>query len=145
MNDKVSGQKQTAPQPEKSSLSVLDLSTLINDYMKTTKEMKEQLKTQKQMLKDSLMNDKSYHDYTERIKALTKEKSARKQLIVKEPAVEAVIAKVQELQGDLKDLEEKLSAYLQEYQRVSGTTTFEDANGELMQIVPVYKLVKRSS
>ncbi|KKQ02172.1 MAG: hypothetical protein US11_C0001G0131 [Candidatus Roizmanbacteria bacterium GW2011_GWA2_36_23] len=137
-------QKQIAEDKQPRSMSVLDLSTLINDYIRTIDDLKSQLRTHRQMVKDALMNDKNYYDLTEKAKALGKEKNARKQVIMKEPAVEAAVAKVQEATEELKDFEDKLSGYLQEYQRVAGTTMFEGSDGDIRQIVPVYKLVKKS-
>jgi seryl-tRNA synthetase len=127
-----------------SKMTVLDLTTLINDYDKTMGELKAQLKEQKSMVKDAFENDQEYHEIAEKAKELTRQKNAIKQRILKTPAVEAVMAKVKDLQTDLKDMEDKMSGYLQEYQRVSGTNVIEGTDGELRQIVPVYKLVKKS-
>ncbi len=124
-------------------MSVLDLTTLINDYDKTMGELKAQLREQKQMVKDALEGDQEYHEISEKVKALNKEKNAIKQRILKTPAVETVMAKVKDLQIELKDMEDKLSGYLQEYQRMAGTSVIEGTDGELRQIVPVYHLVKK--
>jgi seryl-tRNA synthetase len=127
-----------------SKMSVLDLTTLINDYDKTMGELKNQLKEQKSMIKDAFENDQEYHEIAEKVKELNRQKNAIKQRILKTPAVETVMAKVKDLQADLRDMEDKMSGYLQEYQRVSGTNVIEGVDGELRQIVPVYRLVKKS-
>jgi len=124
-------------------MSVVDLSSLINDYLHTIDEQKKQLKEQKQMLKDTFENDQEHHEISEKVKALNKEKAAIKQRIMKQASVEPISAKIKELQLELRDMDDKLSGYLQEYQRVSGTNVIEDAKGEMMQIVPVYRLVKK--
>lgn len=124
-------------------MSVLDLTTLINDYDKTMGELKEQLREQKQMVKDAFEGDQEYHELLEKAKELNRQKNVIKQRILKTPAVETVVAKVKDLQTELKDMDDKLSGYLQEFQRVAGTNVIEGADGELRQIVPVYRLVKK--
>lgn len=124
-------------------MTVFDLTTLINDYDKTMRELKEQLREQKQMVKDALEGDQEYHEFSEKVKELNRQKTAIKQRILKTPAVETVMAKVKDLQTELKDMDDKLSGYLQEYQRVAGTNVIEGTDGELRQIVPVYRLVKK--
>ncbi len=127
-----------------SAMTVLDLTTLINDYDKTMMELKAQLKEQKKMVKDAFEGDQEYHELSEKAKELTRQKNAIKQRIIQTPAVETVMAKVKDLQLELKDMEDKLSGYLQEYQRIAGTNVIEGTDGELRQIIPVYRLVKKS-
>ena len=127
-----------------SAMSVVDLSSLINDYLHTIDEQKKQLKEQKQMLKDTFENDQEYHEISEKVRTLNKDKAAVKQRIMKQASVEPISAKIKELQLELRDMDDKLSGYLQEYQRVSGTNVLEGEKGEIMQIVPVYRIVKRS-
>lgn len=126
------------------AMSVLDLTTLINDYDKTMGELKEQLREQKQMMKDAFEGDQEYHELSEKAKELNRQKNVIKQRILKTPAVQTVMVKVNDLQTELKDMDDKLSGYLQEFQRVAGTNVIEGTDGELRQIVPVYRLVKKS-
>lgn len=128
-----------------SAMSMLDLSSLINDYVRTIDEAKKQLKEQRQMVKDTFENDQQYHELSEKVKTLNKEKNAIKQNLLKTPASEAAQAKMRDLQAELKDMDDKLSGYLQEYQRVAGTNIIEGTDGEIRQIVPVYKLVKKNN
>lgn len=129
---------------QNSVLSVLDLTTLINDYFRTIDEMKSQLKTQKKMVKDAFEDDQQYHELSEKSKVLNMQKNEIKQKVLKTPAVDAAVAKSKEIQVELKDMEDKLSGYLQEYQRVANTNVIEGSDGELRQIIPVYRLVKKS-
>lgn len=126
------------------AMTVLDLTTLINDYDKTMGELKAQLKEQKSMVKGALEGDQEYHELSEKAKELNRQKNVIKQRILKTPAVETVMTKVNEMQTELKDMDDKLSGYLQEYQRIAGTNVIEGTDGELRQIVPVYRLVKKS-
>ncbi len=126
-------------------MSMLDLSSLINDYVRTIDEAKKQLKEQRQMVKDTFENDQQYHELSEKVKTFNKEKNAVKQKLLKTPAAEAALTKMRDLQGELKDMDDKLSGYLQEYQRVAGTNIIEGTDGEIRQIIPVYKLVKKNN
>lgn len=136
---------QTSSNKPGAAMSMLDLTSLINDYVKTIDETKKQLREQRQMVKDTFENDEQYHELAEKVKNLNKDKIAIKQKLLKTPAAEAAIAKMQDLQAELKDMDDKLSGYLQEYQRVTGTNMIEGTDGEIRQIVPVYRLVKKSN
>ena len=57
-----------------SAMTVLDLTTLINDYDKTMIELKAQLKEQKKMVKDAFEGDQEYHELSEKSKELTRKK-----------------------------------------------------------------------
>jgi seryl-tRNA synthetase len=123
--------------------SIIDLTTLINRYVAEIKQLKENIKGNKQMFDDAFENDKNYHEQEEKIKELTRAKNAVKQTIVKQPAVEASLAKIKTLKEELKDSQEALSRYLEEYQRVANTNIIEDENGDIREIIRIFKLVKR--
>jgi hypothetical protein len=131
-----------APQ---SSMNIVELTTLINRYESDMKKMRDNLKIQSGMLRDAVEGDAAYHDLDTQSKDLNKKKTAIKQNVMKTPAMEAVVAKIEEYKGELSDAKEMLSGYLEEYQRVSGTNIIEGENGEIREIVPVYKLVKRGN
>jgi hypothetical protein len=46
---------------------------------------------------------------------------------------------------ELKEVEEALSYYLREYQRLTGSNEFEGSDGELRQIVYMAKLVRKTN
>ena len=121
----------------------LDLTSLINRYVADIEKVKNKLKEQRQMFKDAFENDKEYHDKNEVVKAATKEKNAVKQRIMRLPGVESAAEKTQELQSELKELNQALSGYLQEHIRTTGTRVIETEDGKLREIVPVYKLVNK--
>ena len=138
-------QAEDQPQAEgaRGSLSMIELTTIINRYVADIEKAKEDLKMQNGMFKDSFSGDAEFHDIDMKAKELNKQKNAIKQRILKTPALEAVVAKIDELKTELKDAQEMLSGYLEEYQRVAGTNIIEGENGEIKEIIPVYKLVKR--
>jgi hypothetical protein len=97
------------------------------------------------MLRDAVEGDAAYHELDTQSKDLQKKKTEIKQKVMKTPAMEAVVAKVEEYKNEIKDAKEMLSGYLEEYQRVAGTNIIEGENGEIKEIVPQYRLVKRNN
>lgn len=125
------------------AMTIVELTALINRYEADMKKMRDNLKIQSGMLRDAVEGDAAYHELDMQSKELNKKKAAIKQNVMKTVAMEAVVAKIEEYKGELNDAKEMLSGYLEEYQRVSGTNIIEGENGEIREIVPVYKLVKR--
>lgn len=130
---------------EKKATHMLDTSSLINRYVTEIDQLKSQLKEQREMVNATFENDASYNELLEKEKQYTKQKNAIKQNLLKQPAAATAVSKVKELREDVKDKQSALSGYLQEYQRLSGTNIIEGEDGEMREIVPVYRLVKRTS
>lgn len=130
---------------ENKAMGIIELTSIINRYIQDIDKTMEELKAQREMYNDAFTNDKEYSEKDAEVKKINKEKMAIKQKIIKQPAVEAVALKMGELRDELKSMQEGLSGYLQEYQRVSGTNIIESDDGEIRQIIPMFKLVKRSS
>ncbi len=121
----------------------LGVGELIKKYIIDIDKTKRLLKEQKQMHKDAFEGDKEYHEEDMKIKDLTKKKNAIKNIILKTPPMEAVTAKVKELQAELSDMQDALSRYIQEHVRQTGQTMIEGNDGEMYEMVPVYKLRKK--
>ncbi len=130
---------------KKTSLNIVELTTIINRYEADLKKMKENLKIQSGMLHDAVEGDAAYHELEIQKKDIQKKMNEIKAKIMKTPAMEAVVAKVEEYKQEIKDAKEMLSGYLEEYQRVAGTNILEGENGEIKEIVPQYHLVKRNN
>jgi len=126
-------------------MNIVELTTLINRYEGDMKKMRDNLKIQSGMLRDAVEGDAAYHDLDVQSKDLQKKKNEIKQRVTKTPAMEAVVAKVEEYKSEIKDAKEMLSGYLEEYQRVAGTNIIEGENGEIREIIPQYRLVKRKN
>lgn len=129
---------------KKPSMTIVELTAIINRYEGDMKKMKENLKIQSGMLRDAVEGDASYHELEMQKKDIQKKMNAIKQTIMKTIAMEAVVAKIEEYKSELSDAKEMLSGYLEEYQRVAGTNIIEGENGEIKEIVQQYKLVKRN-
>ncbi|MFH0773268.1 MAG: hypothetical protein V1922_03070 [bacterium] len=129
----------------RAGMNIVELTALINRYEGDMKKMRDNLKIQSGMLRDAVEGDAAYHELDVQSKDLQKKKTEIKQRVIKTPAMEAVVAKVEEYKSEIKDAKEMLSGYLEEYQRVAGTNIIEGENGEIKEIVPQYRLVKRNN
>ncbi len=63
---------------------------------------------------------------------------------MKQPHVADVANKLKTLKSERAELEDGLSDYLREYQRLSGSNEIEGDDGQVRQIVYVAKLVRKS-
>ena len=132
-----------ADEVQKTNLNIVELTTIINRYEADMKKTKDDLKIQNGMMRDAIEGDAAYHELDIQMKDLKKKMNEIKQRIMKTPAMEAVVAKIEEKKEELKDAKEMLSGYLEEYQRVTGTNVIEGENGEIKEIVSEHKLVGR--
>lgn len=123
--------------------SVVGVGELIRRYIADIDHVKGVLKEQKQMQKDAFQNDKEYHDEEEKAKEIKRKQNTIRTRLLKAPALEAVTAKIKELQEQSKDMQAALSGYLQEHVRQTGQTMIEGNDGEMYEMVPVYRLRKK--
>ena len=127
------------------AMSILEIETIINRFLGDQEKLKETMKAQKEMYNASFENDAEYAGKNEEMKKLKKEVAAIKQRIVKLPEVVVVNNRINELKEEMKDIQEALTGYLQQYQQVSGTNQFMTEDGEVIEIVNVLKLVRKGS
>jgi predicted nuclease with TOPRIM domain len=123
--------------------TMLDLESLIKRYLKDIGELREDIKEQKQMFDDAFDNDVKFKESDDKAKEINRAKAAVKQIIKRTPAVAELENKINGMKDEMKELQDALSGYVREYQRVSGATQIEGENGEIMEIVHTVKLVKR--
>ncbi|MCL4374387.1 hypothetical protein M1523_00845 [Patescibacteria group bacterium] len=124
--------------------SVIDLTTIIQRYLVDLDKLRSDLKMQRQQYNDVFKNDAVYAEKEDKVKAVTRERTAIKQNLMKKTETEALQAKIQQVRAEIKAAQEALSDYLSEYQRVSGATTIENGEGEVLQIVPAFRLKKKN-
>ncbi|OGK62278.1 hypothetical protein A3K21_01595 [Candidatus Roizmanbacteria bacterium RIFOXYC1_FULL_38_14] len=136
-------QEKNEPVGATSSMSIIDLTAIINRYVLDIDKVKGTMKEKSLMFKDAFENDAEYHEQNIKVKDLSKLKNAAKQRILKQPAMEALTAQINDLKLELKDMQDMLSGYLEQYQKTSGTNIIETENGVIREIIPVFKLVKR--
>lgn len=121
----------------------LQLDELIKRYMADIARMKNEMREQRSMFNDAFENDASFHEASEKEKEVKKLKLTAKEKIVKQPGTVAVAQKVQNIREELKHAQDMLSGYLEQYVQKTGQRTIEDDSGNIIQIVPSYRLVKK--
>jgi len=122
-----------------------NLESSIKEHIASIDTSKTELKKLKEMLSDMFSNDSTYQEHDKAVKEATKIRTKTKLELLKQPAAAQLNNKIKELSSDLKDLQNALSDYLREYQRLSGSNEIEGDDGEVREIVYVARLVKRSS
>lgn len=120
-----------------------DLENLIKNYVARIGQLKEDLRKKREMLEDAFEGDAVYQEHALKAKEAAKVKGATKLQILKQPALAEMAESVKELQFDIKEQQSMLNDYLQQYQKASGATQIETGDGEVLEIVGFYKLVKR--
>lgn len=135
------------PQDDQDQASVNEL-LAIEHAIKTriiqSEKLREDLKKEKEMLKDMLDNDPEYNEKDKAAKAAAKEKTAAKLKVLNTPQGKTLNQKVKDLQNENKELQDGLSYYLREYSRLTGATQFEGEDGEIREIVYSAKLVRKT-
>lgn len=122
-----------------------NLESSIKEHIVSIDTSKTELKKLKEMLSDMFANDPIYQEHDKAAKEAAKIRTKTKSELLKQPATAELHNKIKELSSELKDLQNALSDYLREYQRLSGSNEIEGDDGEVREIVYVAKLVKRSS
>jgi hypothetical protein len=131
--------------PKQQTLNSLnELTGLINGHMETIGREKDKLRKVKEMLDGILNNDEAYQEKEKLSKDAAREKQNVKSNILKQPQAYDLNFKIKEGRLELKQLEAELSKFLSEYQKASGSDSFEDANGETHQIVFTARLASKT-
>ena len=134
----------TAQEKRDQAKLVLNLENLIKNNNSQIVKLSTELTEAREMLKDTFENDATYKEHADAAKEANKIKSATKAQILKQPQTATLAAKVKSLTSEVKELKEGLSDYLREFNRLSGITEIEGEDGELMEIVYVAKLVRKT-
>lgn len=98
----------------------------------------------KEMLDDIFKNDETFGEHDKIAREAARIRTGTKTQINKRPDVADLISKMKDVKSQKTELQEGLSDYLREYQRLSGSNEIEGEDGEVRQIVYVAKLVKKS-
>ncbi len=133
------------PAAENAGESQINLESLINRYLKDLDSVREKIKMQKTMLDDAFNNDAGYAQANSKVKDATKIRNGIKQKIQKQPAIVNVISEINSLKDEMKDVQEGLSQYLQQYQLQSGNNQFTGEGGEVLEIVISRRVVRKGS
>lgn len=123
----------------------LNLESLIKTYAGKIDSLKKELKEKTQMMKDAFEGDAIYREHAEKAKEANRIKSATKQQILKQPVMAELSEKIKDIKFDISEQNAILADYLNQYRQQTGATQIEMEDGEVMEIVSVTKLVKKSS
>jgi len=123
---------------------LLSLEQLIKNHIGSIDKLKDETRKHRQMLEDAFLNDQVYQEHMKIAKEATKQKSATKQTIMKQPANVVLSNKVKSMTNELKEKQMALSDYLLEYQRMTGVNEIEGDDGEVREIVNNARVVKKA-
>lgn len=126
------------------ALNLLDVESIIKRHLIDIEKLQGEIKDQRAMFEDSFNNDANYKALADKAKEATRQKNALKQQLLKTPAITELDNKIKSQKEELSDLQQAVSDYLLEYQRLSGSNQFETDNGDVLEIVQVTKLVRKS-
>ncbi len=125
------------------AMSRLDLEAMIIRYLDEYEKTKSQYRTQKDMYDSAFENDAEYMQKSKEADELKKGVAAIKQRIVKDPSVIESSNRMKGLKDDMKDIQDAISRYAEQYVTVAQTTELMREDGEVLQIIKNFKLVKQ--
>lgn len=124
---------------------LLKIEEMIKTHLTQIDDLAEQITKHKEMLDDIFGNDQTFQEHDKLAKEAAKVKSKTKSEIMKRTDVADLSNKMKALKSEKVELQEGLSDYLREYQRLSGSNEIEDDKGEVREIVMVPRLVRKSA
>ncbi|OGD08251.1 hypothetical protein A2397_05550 [Candidatus Amesbacteria bacterium RIFOXYB1_FULL_44_23] len=134
-------QTTTTPVPADPT-STIDLTGMINSTMSQVEKLKIEAGKLKEMLDDIFQNDPTYQAHDKAVKEASKIRGNTKKQILKMPQAADLSNKILELRAQIKERNQELSDYLQDYARTTGTNSFETEDGTVRQIIYTARLVK---
>jgi hypothetical protein len=123
----------------------LDLTGLINSHISQIDRLKIEAGKLKEMLDDIFQNDPTYIEHDKAVKEASKIRGATKKQILKTPQAADLSNKILDLRSQIKERNQELSDYLQDYAKTTGTNSFETEDGTVRQIIYTARLVKVGS
>lgn len=123
---------------------LIKIEEMIKTHLSQINTLSEQITEYKGIVDDIFKNDEVFQKHDELAKEAIRVRSKTKSEIMKKPEVADKTVKLRELRSEKKELQEGLSDYLREYQRLSGSNEIEGEDGEVREIVYTAKLVKKS-
>jgi ribosomal 50S subunit-associated protein YjgA (DUF615 family) len=123
---------------------LLRIEEMIRTHISQIDDLIAKITEHKDMIDDVFKNSETFQEHDKIAKEATRIRSKTKQEIMKQPQVAELAAKLKEMKNEKTELQEGLSDYLREYQRISGSNEIEGEDGEVREIVYVAKLVRKS-
>jgi hypothetical protein len=131
-----------SPTHSSGATATLDLTGLINSHIHQIDDLKAKAGKLKEMLDDIFQNDETYQAHDKAVREASKIRNATKKQILKLPQAADLSNQISSLRSLIKEHNDELSGYLQDYAKETGTTSFETDDGTVRQIIYVARLVK---
>ena len=132
-------------QSDNQATVLVSLEEMIKKYITRFDQLKIDAKKQREMYDDSFLSNPTFIENTEKAKTAAKDLLVTKKNIASQPSVIQISLKLKSMRDEIKEIEQSLSDYLQEYQRMTGANEIEGEDGKLRDIVNTAKLVVRSA
>lgn len=129
--------------PTEGIMGRLELERMIKRYLEEVDKLKDQMKTQREALNQTVENDAAFSQEDAKVKEAKKTVSALRQKIMKQPAVLDAVERIKSLKEDLSDVQETISALAQQYEEVAKTNQIVKEDGEVLEIVRKYSVRKK--
>lgn len=136
---------QSAEGTEAQASVIENLESLIKSHITGIEKRKSEVKKLKDMIAGVLTNDETYRKHDENAKAAAKIRQQTKSELMKAPTNQDILKKIQLLTTEAKEMDDALSDYLREFERMSGSNEIETSDGEVREIVYSARLIKKSS
>lgn len=122
---------------------LMRIEEMIKTHISQIDNLQEEATKYKEMIDDIFKNDETYQEHDKIAKEAARVRTNTKKEINKRPDVADLNQKLKSVKSQKNELQEGLSDYLREYQRLSGSNEIEGDDGEVREIVYVAKLVKK--
>lgn len=127
------------------AINIISIENLINNHNLKLNTLQSELKEHKQMLNSLLENNDEYQRLNEEALKASKLKNLEKQKALKDPNAASLQEKINDIQGQLREIKSALSDYLGQYVALSGSNKLESPDGTMLNIIYTAKLVKEKT
>ena len=131
-------------EPNSQVSTLLEIEKAVKMKITALERLKEEAKPIREMLESTLEANLEYAEVLAAASEAAKKKSAKKKELLNNEAGKKIVQKLNELKSAIKENQESLSYFLQEYSRLTGAKEIEGEDGELRHIVYVAKLVRKT-
>ncbi len=123
---------------------VIELENMIKSHLASIDKIEQEYSKHRDMLEDIFNNDSTYKEQAQKAKEVARIKNNTKQEIMKQASVATLAQKVKDMKREMNELQNALSDYLREFQRISGMNEIEGDDGEMREIIYIAKLIRKS-
>ena len=130
---------------DNAAMVLMNMESMIKAQITSIDKQKEELEKYSSMLNDIFENDPTFKQHAEAAKEASRIKTVTKNQILKRPDAADLNEKVKSFKSQIKEIQDSLSDYLGEYQRMSGLSEIEGEDGDLREIIYIAKLIKKTN